>query len=77
MIRTENFEINGVAFVRTYSDSGRYVVRDGISYDEAIDPAEFNRIYIEGDSIQEDFSNDDMIEDDAEEILDIILGETP
>ena len=52
MIRTETYEINGVPFVRTYSDAGRYVVRDGVSYDEANDPAEFNRQYTEGDIIR-------------------------
>lgn len=54
MIRTETYEINGVPFVRTYSDVGRYVVRDGVSYDEANDPAEFNHQYIEGDIITDD-----------------------
>ena len=52
MIRTENFEINGIPFVRTYSDAGRYVVREGVSYEEACDPAELGRTYFEGDVIQ-------------------------
>lgn len=51
MIITETFEINGIPFIRTYSDANRYVVRDGISYTEANDPALFNRIYAEGDII--------------------------
>lgn len=51
MIKTEIYTINGVAFVRTYSDANRYVVRDGVSYDEANDPAEFGRVYAEGDVI--------------------------
>lgn len=67
MIRTENFTINDKQFIRTYSDSGRYVVRDGISYEEACDPAEFGRTYTEGDVIPD-------TDTDAEEILDIILG---
>ena len=67
MIRTESFTINDKQFIRTYSDAGRYVVRDGISYEEACDPAEFGRTYTEGDAIPE-------TEVDAEEILDIILG---
>lgn len=49
MIVTEIFTINGREFVRTISDEGRYVVRDGVSYCEACDPAEFNRQYIEGE----------------------------
>ena len=48
MIKTEQYTINGVSFVRTYSDSGRYVVRDGEEYEEACDPAEFGRTYVEG-----------------------------
>ena len=67
MIRTENFTINEKQFIRTYSDAGRYVVRDGISYEEACDPAEFGRTYTEGDVIPD-------TDTDAAEILDIILG---
>lgn len=69
MILQENLEINGKSFVRTYSSENRYVVRDGIEYSEAIDPAEFGRTYTEGDKIPAD-----EIEQDAQEILDIILG---
>ena len=67
MIVTENYQISGVDFVRTYSDAGRYVVRDGISYEEACDPAEYGRTYTEGDVIPD-------TDTDAGEILDIILG---
>lgn len=69
MILQENLEINGKSFVRTYSSENRYVVRDGVEYSEAIDPAEFGRTYTEGDAIPAD-----EIEQDAQEILDIILG---
>ena len=54
MIRTEQYEINGVAFTRTWSDANRYVVREGISYTEACDPASFGRTYTEGDTIKEE-----------------------
>lgn len=54
MIQTENLVINGTRFVRTYSDSNRYVVREGVEYDEAIDPAEFGRLYEEGREIRVD-----------------------
>ena len=47
MIRTENITINGEQFVRTYSDSGFMIERDGVQYDEAIDPIGFDRVYIE------------------------------
>ena len=49
MIMTENMTINGKAFVKTYSDSGYMVERDGIRYSEAIDPVEFGRTYTETD----------------------------
>ena len=67
MIRTESLIINDKQFIRTYSDTGRYVVRDGVSYEEACDPAEYGRTYTEGDVIPD-------TDTDAEEILDIILG---
>ena len=67
MIKTETLTINSVQFIRTYSDSGRYVVRDGVSYDEAIDPAELGRTYAEGDLIPVDG-------DESLEVLDILLG---
>ena len=49
MIRTEHFTVGERDFIRTWSDANRYVVRDGISYSEACDPAEFGRTYTEGD----------------------------
>lgn len=67
MIVQEHFDVNGRDFIRTTSDSGRYVVRDGVEYSEACDPAEFGRTYTEGDVMPVD-------ESEAEEILNIILG---
>lgn len=52
MIKTENLTIKDKSFIRTYSDSGHYVVRDGVEYSEAIDPAELGRQYTEGDSVE-------------------------
>lgn len=49
MIKTEEMTINGTAFIKTYSDIGMMVERDGVRYQEAIDPAEFGRQYIETD----------------------------
>lgn len=49
MIVQENYTLNGRDFVRTYSDANRYVVRDGVAYSEANDPAEFGRVYTEGE----------------------------
>ena len=48
MIQTEQLTIGNVLFTRTWSDQGRYVVREGVEYDEAYDPTELNRIYAEG-----------------------------
>lgn len=49
MIVTENLTINGKEFIKTCSDSGYLVERDGVRYGEAIDPAELGRIYTETD----------------------------
>jgi hypothetical protein len=51
MIKTEEIIINGKLFVRTYSDSGYLVERDGVRYSEAIDPVEFGRTYTETDEL--------------------------
>ena len=51
MIVTEYYKTreDGVVLNRTYSDKGMMIERDGVRYDEAIDPAELNRQYIETD----------------------------
>lgn len=49
MLVRENTEIGGRAFVKTYSDEGFYVERDGEKYSEAIDPADIPREYTETD----------------------------
>jgi len=67
MIVQEHFDVNGRDFIRTTSDAGRYVVRDGVEYTEACDPAEFGRVYTEGEIMPVD-------ESDAAEILDILIG---
>ena len=48
MIVKEQFYVGERLFNRVYSDSGKYVVRDGVEYSEACDPAEFEREYTEG-----------------------------
>lgn len=47
MIITESMTVNGKAFIRTCSDSGFLVEREGVRYSEAIDPAELGRTYTE------------------------------
>ena len=64
----EEYYIKDRKMIRTYSDENRYVVRDGISYSKACDPAEFGRTYTEGDVIPEP----EEVEDENEnEILDM------
>ena len=67
MVITEYYKIraDGVALNRTYSDKGMMLERDGVRYDEAIDPAELNRQYTEtgepietvGEATEEDYQN--------------------
>lgn len=51
MIVTEYYTTrsDGVILNRTYSDKGVMIEREGVRYDEAVDPAELNRQYIETD----------------------------
>ena len=49
MIVTESLNVNGRTVIKTYSDRGCMVERDGVCYSEAIDPAEFGRTYTETD----------------------------
>lgn len=63
MIVTEFMTIKGKTFVRTYSDNGYIVEREGIRYAEAIDPAEFGRVYTETDERVEGYTEDATAED--------------
>lgn len=47
MIVTEKININGKEFVKTYSDAGFMVERDGTRYSEALDLATLGRTYTE------------------------------
>lgn len=73
MIVQEHFDVNGRDFIRTYSSSGRYVVRDGEHYEEACDPAELGRTYTEGEIIPVD---PDAETADKAEAYDILTGVT-
>lgn len=70
MIVQTHFDVDERDFIRTVSDAGRYVVRDGVSYSEACDPAEFDRQYTEGDVMPADESE---LADKAE-AYDILMG---
>lgn len=67
MIITKTFTIGTREFTKKYSDEYRYIVRDGISYVEANDPAEFVREYVEGDAIE-------ITDSDYAEAARLILG---
>lgn len=49
MIKIEQITINGKAFVRTYSDQGVMIEREGLVYSEAVDPVGSGRTYTETD----------------------------
>ena len=72
-IVVENIFIDGTEFTRTYSDAGRFVVRDGEAYEEAIDPVNSGRVYTEGDLIPSDEDEESELQAKAE-AFDIIIG---
>ena len=49
MIKTETITINGRQLLRTWSDAGRMIERDGARYSEAVDPLDSGRTYTETD----------------------------
>lgn len=72
-IVTEHFEIDGVDFIRTYSDRG-VMIHGGVpeaDYSEACDPASFGRTYTETD-IPVDPNAETA---DKAEAYDILMGE--
>ena len=75
MIKTEVYmeRSDGVRLVRTYSDEGKYITRDGVVYEEAIDPEELGRVYAETD---EKIPTEDDEELSPEEAIAFIMGET-
>ena len=70
MVKTEFYmeRSDGVRLIRNYSDVGKYITRDGVIYEEAIDPEDTNRQYEETDEYipVEELS--------SEEALSIITG---
>ncbi len=63
MLHTENTTINGKDYVRTYSDT--YTIeRDGVEYDEAIDPVDSERVYTETANLKSGASDDEATETD-------------
>lgn len=71
MIKQETLTIGDKQYTRTYSDAGM-MIHGGMpegDYDEAVDPAELGRIYVETDIPIEG-------EPTAEEIVSILTGES-
>lgn len=78
MIKTDFYmeRTDGVKLVRTYSDAGMYIMRDGIMYEEAIDPEECGRVYTETDEkIPTEEDEDNEVELSYDEALSLIMGE--
>lgn len=70
MIKTETFKINGVDYIRTFSDAG-YMIHGGVpesDYSEAVDRADLGRVYTETNIPIEES------ETEAEEIVNILTG---
>lgn len=61
MIITETITINEIEYLYTYSDLGYQVERDGIQYDDAIDPIDSGRIYTEVVVEDENISAEDFL----------------
>ena len=60
MINTELIVVDERQLRRTWSDTGFMIERDGAVCSEAVDPAEFDRVYTETDILIE------VMEDDIE-----------
>lgn len=56
----------GGGLTRTWSDAGMKIERDGIRYDEAIDPTDKGRTYTETD---EPVASEDVTMDDKDDAL--------
>ena len=58
MIKTELITVNERQLRKTWSDAGFMIERDGVVYSEAVDPVEFDRVYMETDVFIDDMEND-------------------
>lgn len=65
MIIKENIENKKGKFIKQYSDLHVYIQREGVLYEEAIDPIEFDREYEETDIPIED--NEDNVNEEEQE----------
>ena len=70
MVITETITLNGIEYIRNYSDTGHYIERDGVKYGEAIDPVGTDRVYTETDELIETTTDtDEATEQDYLEAL--------
>lgn len=61
MIYIETITLNGRQYTRTYSDT-HYIERDGVEYEEAIDPIDSDRVYTESKTPLPEISDSEAIE---------------
>ena len=61
MIKTELIMVDDRQLRKTWSDAGFMIERDGAVYSEAVDPAEFDRVYTETEIPVEPESTDKII----------------
>ena len=73
MIIVETVIINGTEYHRTYSNLGMKIEREGVRYDEAIDPKGIEREYTETDEPIEDAEESDIVAEKAK-AYDINVG---
>lgn len=75
MIVKENYTIKDKPFVRTYSDKGMMIEREGEMYSEAHDPAELGREYTETDIPVDEPADEPMTElEEKAKAYDILMG---
>ena len=73
MIVTATKTINGREFIRTVSDAGFMIERDGVRYSEAYDPVGSGRVYAETDEL--DLNGEGLSEVEEKAIaFDILTG---
>ncbi len=71
MIHIETITLNGRQYTRTYSDT-HYIVRDGVEYEEAIDPIDSGRTYTESDTRRDDTEITEI--EEKAQAYDILMG---
>lgn len=70
MVIKENITLNGRECTRTYSDT--YTIqRDGVEYDEAIDPINSGRVYTETTNVKNGV--DEISDSEFVEMLEAVL----